>query len=341
MTRMIDKLHPTLQALRAPFPVESISWRTGPMTKDKRKTKPLAYIDARDVQDRLDEVLGLDWSSEFVPMHNGTACCKITIVVDGKAIWRSNGAELISDSEKPEQREMALKGSYSDAFKRAAVMFGVGQYLYNVDAPWVEVDERGNIKDSEMPKLYALLRKMYAPLTPSPTHVAPDMRKNEPKVHTSAPTCTPAAHVQHDPVTGEIADERNPNTWQEPPPHQAIPDEPYPDQGEPLIDDEIPWLVENPPLDKTRSQVCRMEVTRFLDDLPADFTRDEMDAYVAKRDRLKSQMLPEDWAAVEQHQKNWKERRAVAQSAAQTKANQPEKRSSGRNSYREQRGAVQ
>jgi hypothetical protein len=57
---------------------------------------------------------------------------------------------------------MALKGSYSDAFKRAAVMFGVGQYLYGCDAPWVEVDRGEQIKATEMPKFCAALRKMAA-----------------------------------------------------------------------------------------------------------------------------------------------------------------------------------
>lgn len=63
-------------------------------------------------------------------------------IVDGNRITRANGADSLTDS------------------KRAAVMFGVGQYLYGCDAPWVEVDERRQIKASQMPKLHAVLRKM-------------------------------------------------------------------------------------------------------------------------------------------------------------------------------------
>ena len=44
--------------LKAPFPGDKIHWRVGARTKDKSKGIPLAYIDARDVMERLDEVLG-------------------------------------------------------------------------------------------------------------------------------------------------------------------------------------------------------------------------------------------------------------------------------------------
>ena len=35
------------------------------------------------------------------------------------------------------------KGSYSDSFKRACVKWGVGRYLYDLDSPWVAVEQRG------------------------------------------------------------------------------------------------------------------------------------------------------------------------------------------------------
>lgn len=48
-----------LDDLRKPFDPASISWRVGSTTKDKTKGMALAYIDARDVQDRLDAVCGV------------------------------------------------------------------------------------------------------------------------------------------------------------------------------------------------------------------------------------------------------------------------------------------
>ena len=61
-------MHETAQdlfdALSAPFPVEMIEWRVGTTNKKWRKEgealkgKPLCYIDARAVMDRLDTVCG-------------------------------------------------------------------------------------------------------------------------------------------------------------------------------------------------------------------------------------------------------------------------------------------
>lgn len=44
--------------LKAEFPRESISWRAQSVTKDGTKAMALAYIDARDVMNRLDDVCG-------------------------------------------------------------------------------------------------------------------------------------------------------------------------------------------------------------------------------------------------------------------------------------------
>ena len=84
----------------------------------------LAYIDARDVQNRLDEVFGAFWQAEYVPMSNGTYCCRIGLFIEGQWIWRSNGAIVTQDRDDADAKEMAEKGGYSDAFKRAAVLWG-------------------------------------------------------------------------------------------------------------------------------------------------------------------------------------------------------------------------
>lgn len=156
-----------LKDLAKPFPPSRISWRVGSTTADKSKGMALCYIDARDVQDRLDEVCGMGgWQCRYVPMHDKKTVCEIGVWVEspgpnhpGEWIWKSDGA---GDSDVE-----AEKGSLSDAFKRAAVRWGVGRYLYDVDSPWVEVDtyDRGGkitvkgIKQSEYKRLEAILSK--------------------------------------------------------------------------------------------------------------------------------------------------------------------------------------
>ena len=50
-----------IAALKEPFDPRIVSWRVGSTSKDKTKAMALAYIDARDVMKRLDDVMGLDW----------------------------------------------------------------------------------------------------------------------------------------------------------------------------------------------------------------------------------------------------------------------------------------
>ena len=54
-----------LQMLASPFPKEDVHWRAQTVTRDGSKALALAYLDARDVMVRLDEVCGADgWQSD-------------------------------------------------------------------------------------------------------------------------------------------------------------------------------------------------------------------------------------------------------------------------------------
>ena len=76
-----------LARLSAPFPPETIEWRVGSMTGAKDRGMALAYIDARDVQDRLDEVCGALWQCEHHHCGTNKLACKIGI----KRVRRSSG----------------------------------------------------------------------------------------------------------------------------------------------------------------------------------------------------------------------------------------------------------
>lgn len=123
-----------LNALKRPFDPKKISWRVGATNADKSKGIALAYIDARDVMNRLDNVFGLDWQCRYSHAETKTVC-EIGVLVDGVWIWRAGGA---GDSDIE-----AEKGALSDAFKRAAVLFGIGQYLYGLPNTWVELEAKG------------------------------------------------------------------------------------------------------------------------------------------------------------------------------------------------------
>ena len=138
-----------LSDLFKPFPASAISWRVGATNGDKTKGLALAYIDARDVMNRLDEVCGADkWQDEYTETPKGRVICRIGIKCGDEWVWKGDGA---GDSDVEAQ-----KGAISDALKRAAVKWGVGRYLYDMPATWVAIEQRGKtsvIRESEFAKL--------------------------------------------------------------------------------------------------------------------------------------------------------------------------------------------
>jgi len=144
-------------ALIRPFEVKKLSWRVGATNKDKTSAIALAYIDARDVMERLDDVFGMNWQCKYSHAENKTIC-EISVLIDGAWITRAGGA---GDTDIE-----AEKGAISDAFKRAAVLFGIGRYLYNLPNKWVAIDEHKRLMETpELPKwatpegYYAIMEK--------------------------------------------------------------------------------------------------------------------------------------------------------------------------------------
>lgn len=116
--------------LAAPFAKEAIHWRAQSVTKDGDKAMALAYMDARNVMDRLDTVCGpANWSDSYTETPKGRLICTLSINLDGVWISKSDGA---GDTDVEGD-----KGAISDALKRAAVKWGIGRYLYDMPTPWV------------------------------------------------------------------------------------------------------------------------------------------------------------------------------------------------------------
>ena len=131
--------------LKKPFPEGAIHWRMGARNQAKTSGLPLAYIDARDVMDRLDFVLGFDgWEDSYTETASGRVICTLACVINGKVVIRSDGAgDTGTEGEK---------GAISDALKRAAVKFGVGRYLYGLGGQWVDLDQKGKFKAPSLPQ---------------------------------------------------------------------------------------------------------------------------------------------------------------------------------------------
>lgn len=116
-----------LKKLAEPFPAADIEWRVARAGKKGNGdiwVKCLAYITARAVMDRLDEVVGPgNWKDRY--WREGEAnMCGLSIRINGEWVEKVDGAES-TDIE-------AVKGGISGALKRAAVKWGIGRYLYNL-----------------------------------------------------------------------------------------------------------------------------------------------------------------------------------------------------------------
>ena len=138
--------------LKAPFPANVVHWRPGSVTKDKSKCIALAYLDARDVMKRLDEVCGIgNWKDSYQEFPSGRLICTLEIRIDGEWIGKADGA---GDSAIE-----GAKGGISDAFKRAASRWGIGRYLYYLPTKWVEMDKYNKIPNPPALPSWALPSK--------------------------------------------------------------------------------------------------------------------------------------------------------------------------------------
>jgi len=136
-----------LQALKNPFEPRFVKCRVGATSKDKRKGIALFYIDSREVQKRLDDICGIDgWQSKFYPTDKGVICELSIRMPDGTWITKSDGG-VYTEKVTP------FKGGCSDAFKRAAVQFGVGRYLYYIPNQWYPLNEYKTFEtEPQLPK---------------------------------------------------------------------------------------------------------------------------------------------------------------------------------------------
>lgn len=122
-------------ALSEPFEANEVKWKPA-MVKNNR-CLAMGYIDARVVQDRLDDVLGIaGWQTEYHQVGPDNFECRLSIRIDGQWVTK---ADVGSTSEQPDAGDR-LKAAYSDALKRAAVAFGIGRYLYRLPSQWVDFD---------------------------------------------------------------------------------------------------------------------------------------------------------------------------------------------------------
>lgn len=118
-----------LEKLDEPFAVEDIEWRVQQcgMASNGPWAMVLCYVTNRAIMKRLDEICGkAGWRNEYrdIP-NNGGVECGISIKVGDEWITKWDAAENTQIE--------GVKGGRSGAMKRAAVQWGIGRYLYQLE----------------------------------------------------------------------------------------------------------------------------------------------------------------------------------------------------------------
>ena len=103
-----------------------------------------SYVTARTIMNRLDEVVGPhNWWDQYQPLER-SVLCTLTIRLPGGATISKQDAGGYAGLADPGDDD---KSGFSDAFKRTAVKFGIGRYLYGDGAPsWMNACRRSGPK---------------------------------------------------------------------------------------------------------------------------------------------------------------------------------------------------
>jgi hypothetical protein len=129
-------------ALSAPVPGGTISWRQDgkPVARDGRHfARFVCYIEANTVRERLDTVVPGEWdlTLEMLPQIHGAD-------VDSDSVCAFKARlQVLGVIREDVGTGRDYKQAATDAFKRAAVRFGIGNELYSYEQNWVVVDGDG------------------------------------------------------------------------------------------------------------------------------------------------------------------------------------------------------
>jgi hypothetical protein len=128
-----------LDRLAEPFPADEIDWKPEALSSDKTRALAVAYVDARTVMQRLDDVLGPGgWQDDYEPLDDGSAICRLRVRVNGEWVVETDVGSPSDQKDAGDRR----KASFSDAIKRAGVKLGIARYLSRLPKAWCDFDPK-------------------------------------------------------------------------------------------------------------------------------------------------------------------------------------------------------
>lgn len=133
-------LDDALHHLRRPPTPAAVRFKIQSQAKNGDAAQVAAYIDARLVFDRLDQVCGQGWSAGFEALperlipppvdNHGELLRRPPLFVRCRLTVLGVTRQDVGEGADP-------KAAFSDAIKRAAVHFGIGRALYAMRLAWL------------------------------------------------------------------------------------------------------------------------------------------------------------------------------------------------------------
>jgi hypothetical protein len=134
----------TTAALARPFKASEVEWRIGQsgVSNGKPWATVFCYVQSRAVYTRLNEVFGVNgWKNSFEEQTDVNG--KLNYFQYTLSIWDKEAGHWIDKTDVAEPTAFEpFKGGVSDGAKRAAVLLGIGAYLYSLGVTFAQFHER-------------------------------------------------------------------------------------------------------------------------------------------------------------------------------------------------------
>jgi hypothetical protein len=129
-----------LERLSAPFDPRDLAYKCQAVSRDRKRALAIWYADARAILDQLDLTVGPEnWQDRYEDWGDGCVVCRLSIRFGDRWITKCDvgGPNDHPDDGEPKPT-FDRKAAFSDSLKRAAVRFGIGRYLYQLEGQWLD-----------------------------------------------------------------------------------------------------------------------------------------------------------------------------------------------------------
>lgn len=150
--------------LNEPFHPNLVSFREGKITRDGKFAKAMAYVDAREYMNKLDDIFGVQhWSVEYRVVGEPTLISTVNeqdktkyhhtgCVIAKLTIYNSDGSLCITREDLGEAENIGnsfFPTASAQAFKRACSGLGIGRYLYGLPEKFYPINQYKKFEDVE------------------------------------------------------------------------------------------------------------------------------------------------------------------------------------------------